>query len=413
MKKIVSLCLMMILLLSAFATAIPVSAAATEKYANYYEWNFEDSSLNDLENGVFYANTGNNALSVKTPTDLSVADTVNNYLTNNKATAGYSVKQAERVTNGANLGNALYICDRYLDFETDIHLNPATPWKIELVGSIPKGGMNNIGTNGIGKTALFANESEKDYFFVDGSNRAFWLYDNGDSFSVQSQNSIGAWNSNARIGQQRVQKLVITNELHDDNKWYIHYQIAECYNSTDEWTGKDTYFNLDCSARNWTFDGIGSNSYYLTSNPSGRNGYNPYFSSIKIWEDTSVEWTGVQLQKGVTAQDSVASVRMVANIRGLDWKDAGYAISLSNHTPAIGGDNITLYRTKTVYSSIRDGDRDLQNTEGNYYMALAITDIPQAKFASEIYVRPYVTDSAGNVIYGNVISFSVTDLLNQ
>lgn len=413
MKKRVAFLLFTVMLLTASLNIFSVSASAANIHANYYEWTFDDASLNDTENGIFYANTGNNSLTVKTPDDLTVANNVNSYLTKNTASAGYDVKKAER-TGGADLGNALYVCDRYLDFSTDINLKPQTAWRIEIVGNIPKGSRNNTGSNGIGKTALFANETANDYFFVDGTNRAFWLYDNNSAFSVQSNNSTGVWNSNCRIGQHRVQKLVISNELHEDGHWYIHYQIAECYNSpNDAWNGKDTYFNASADNRNWTFDGIGSNTYCITANASGSNGYNPYFSSIKIWEDTSyINFDGVQVKSGDTAESESVSVRLVSTLKGLDWQEAGYVISLSNKTPMLDGENVTVYRTQTVYSSIGAGEKVLTAASGYYYIALKIDNIPKASFDTEIYVRPYVKDAEEKVIYGELASFHVSELFN-
>ncbi len=416
MKKRVAFLLLTVMLLTASLNVFSVSASAADTHANYYEWTFDDASLNDTENGIFYANTGNNSLTVKTPDDLTVANNVNSYLTNNTASAGYSVKQAER-TGSTDLGNALYVCDRYLDFGTDINLKPKTAWRIEIVGNIPKGGMNKDGTKtsyGIGKTALFANETAKDYLFVDGADRAFYLYDNNYAFSVQSSNCVGVWSSSCRIGQQRVQKLVISNELHEDGHWYIHYQIAECYNyPNDAWNGQDTYFTASWDNRDWTFDGIGSNTYYITANPSGTNGYNPYFSSIKIWEDTSyINLDGVQVRSGDTAESESTSVRLVSTLKGLDWQEAGYVISLSNKTPMLDGENVTAYRTQTVYSSIGSGEEVLTASSGYYYIALKIDNIPKASFDTEIYIRPYVKDAEGKVIYGELASFHASELFS-
>lgn len=418
MKKRVAFLLLTVMLLTSSLNVFSVSASAADTHANYYEWTFDDASLNDTENGIFYANTGNNSLTVKTPDDLTVANNVNSYLTNNTASAGYSVKQAER-TGSTDLGNALYVCDRYLDFGTDINLKPKTAWRIEIVGNIPKGGYNNTGSNGIGKTALFANETAQDYLFVEGTGRAFWLYDNYDgikegAFDVQSSNCTGVWSSSCRIGQQRVQKLVISNELHEDGHWHIHYQIAECYNSpTDAWNGQDTYFNASWDNRDWTFDGIGSNTYYITANPSSTNGYNPYFSSIKIWEDTSyINLDGVQVRSGDTAESASTSVRLVSTLKGLDWQEAGYVISLSNKTPMLDGENVTAYRTQTVYSSIGSGEEVLTASSGYYYIALKIDNIPKASFDTEIYIRPYVKDAEGKVIYGELASFHASELFS-
>ena len=96
-NKILSFLLTLTVLLTGSAMYFRADAAGgTQTVANYYEWNFENDALNDTENGVFQANTGNNSLTVKTPADLSVAEKVNGYLTNNTAKAGYSIKKAER-----------------------------------------------------------------------------------------------------------------------------------------------------------------------------------------------------------------------------------------------------------------------------------------------------------------------------
>lgn len=416
MKKKLCILLTFAVLLSCTLTLFPVSAAGSAgKVANYYEWNFDDAALNDTENGIFYANTGNNSLTVKTPTDLTVANNVNSYLTNNSAQAGYSIKKAER-TGDTDLGNALYVCDRYLDFGTEICLQPKTPWRIEIAGRIAMGNKSNAGdatSYGVGRAALFANERANDYLFVVGNDRAFYLYDNDYAFSVQSSNSVGAWSGSCRIGQQRTQKLVISNELHEDGHWYIHWQIAECYDSpADAWNGQETYFKATWDNRDWVFSGIGSNSYYLTANPSGKNGFNPYISSLKIWEDTSIEWTGVQTSAGSTAASETTSVRMVATIKGLEcWQEAGYVLSLSNSDPRLGGEKVTVKSTKTVYTGINAGYDTLIAPDGSYYLALVIGNIPNARFDTNIYVRPYVINLDGNVLYGNLATIRVGNLL--
>ena len=250
--------------------------------------------------------------------------------------------------------------------------------------------------------------------FVTGNDRAFYLYDNNYAFSVQSSNSEGVWSNSCRIGQQRTQKLVISNELHEDGHWYIHYQIAECYDSpTDAWNGKDSYFKASWDNRDWVFSGIGSEQYYLTANVSGKNGYNPYISSLKIWEDTSVFWSGVQLNAGCTAESESAEVRMVATVKGLEnWREAGYVMSLSNPDPRLGGEHVTTRSTHTVYSQIRAGSETMQADAGRYFLALEIGEIPQANFGTNIYVRPYLIDQVGNVLYGNLTSIRVSSLFH-
>lgn len=419
-NKILSFLLTLTVLLTGSAMYFRADAAGgTQTVANYYEWNFENDALNDTENGVFQANTGNNSLTVKTPADLSVAEKVNGYIINNYAKAGYRIGKGDR-SGTANLGNMLYVCDRYLDFGTDIHLKQKTPWRIEIIGRIATGNITNAGDQssyGVGRAALFANDKAKDYVFVTGNGQAFNLYDNNGSYNVRSSNSEGVWSDSCRIGQQRVQKLIISNEQHEDGHWYIHYQIAECYDSpNDAWNGKDSYFTNPWDDRDWVFSGIGSELYYLTANSltvnsTLINGYNPCISSLKIWEDTSVYWSGVQLNAGCTAESESAEVRMVATVKGLEnWREAGYVMSLSNTDPRLGGEHVMTRSTHTVYSQIRAGSETMQADAGRYFLALEIGEIPQANFGTNIYVRPYVIDQAGNVLYGNLTSIRVSSL---
>ena len=424
MKRITSIILSIVMLASMAVLCIPASAEATSTTANYYEWNFDDASLNDTANGVFTANSGNNTLTVKTPTDLTVANAVNTYLTGSKATAGYSVKAATQ-SNGTKvyteLGNALYVCDRYLDFGTDIHLDCDKEWKIEITGNIPKGGISNNGSNGIGKTALFAGETKGDHIFVDGGNRAFYLYDNyptNSAFSVQTSNttvdSAHPWSSDARIGQQRDQKLVIENVKLENGEHRIRWSIVESYNyPNDAWNGGIQTWNNNTTNRDFVFEGIGSNTYYITANPSSTNGYNPFFSSIKIWEDTSVTMEGFQTRTSTTAQSDSADVRMLSLINGTDaYMSAGFVVSKSNPSPVLGGENVTDYKTKTVYTSISVSGDEHAAVDGYYYVPLVIENIPNAKFNETIYVRSYVIDTEGNITYGNLCSFKVADLLS-
>ncbi len=418
MKKLLSLFLVLSLAIIGTAAIFPAAADTAVKTPAYYEWNFDDASLNDTANGVYTANTGNNTITVKTPTDLTYANNSHAYLTGGSYATGHSVKKAER-SGSTDLGNALYVCDRYLEFATDIVLDGQTAWKIEITGSIPKGHTTYTGAsgsgNGVTRTALFDNTDDSgDRIVVNGDARAFFLFDNNSQKEVQKDNSTGAWTSGSgRIGQHRVQKLVISNQQHADGKWYLHYQIAECYNSTsDAWNGQDTYWNTTMDNIDLVFNAMGSNGRYITANANGTTGYNPYFSSIKIWEDTTAPVIdGVQLLAGTTSASTSTAARIVGEIDSLNYSEVGYAISLSNTNPTLGGANVTPYSTKKVYTSIGATDPILPENTGWYLMALEISAIPNANFATKIYVRPYGVKTDGTVIYGNTVSFTVNQYL--
>ena len=433
MKKITSIILSIVMLASMAVLCIPASAEAKTSTANYYEWNFD--SLSDgtvADNTVINADSGNNTLTVKKPSadNLVVAGNVKTKCSSNGTNllSGAKVQTAKATSTSigtvgdySGLGKALYIADRYLEFGTEIHLDCTKPWKVELTGNLMRGGMTRTALGqydyGVGDGAILANDETDDYLFIDGGDRAFWLYDNNNSFEVRTSNSTG-WATTYRIGQNRDQRLIIEN-VYDEAKeiWCLKWTVAECYNSTgDAWNGVVcTFTNKDAGmvGRDFVFTGLGSEEHCITSNINGTWGYNPWFSSIKIWEDTSVTMEGFQTRTSTTAQSESADVRMLATVNGTGaYKTAGFVVSKSNSAPTLDAQNVTDYSTKTVYTSINVAGDEQAAVAGRYYVPLVINNIPNAKFNETIYVRAYLVTASGDIIYGNVCSFKVADLLD-
>ena len=92
----------------------------------------------------------------------------------------------------------------------------------------------------------------------------------------------------------------------------------------------------------------------------------------------------------------------------------GWAFSITNSNPEIGGEGVVLKNSTRVYSSLIANGKVVTTEDvygavdySKYFYVFEITDIPNNHHATEIYVRPYVEMADGTIVYGDVSSRSV------
>ena len=97
--------------------------------------------------------------------------------------------------------------------------------------------------------------------------------------------------------------------------------------------------------------------------------------------------------------DSLASentdLRFLFTIGSLDYTRVGFVFSKTNENPTVGGDGCSTYQTTNVHSKVRANGELIAAGTGRYWVAVKLSDIPNASFSTKIYVRPFVQDGQG------------------
>ena len=97
--------------------------------------------------------------------------------------------------------------------------------------------------------------------------------------------------------------------------------------------------------------------------------------------------------------DSLASentdLRFLFTIGSLDYTRVGFVFSKTNANPTVGGDGCSTYQTTNVHSKVRANGELIAAGTGRYWVAVKLSDIPNASFGTKIYVRPFVQDGQG------------------
>ncbi|MBP5610691.1 MAG: hypothetical protein J6X72_05080, partial [Clostridia bacterium] len=83
----------------------------------------------------------------------------------------------------------------------------------------------------------------------------------------------------------------------------------------------------------------------------------------------------------------------------------GFVFSKTNRTPTIGGDDCHVYQTTSVYSAVWANGEKITAPAGRHWVAVEVSNIPNASFDEPIYVRPFVDD--GEIGYGVSRNLSV------
>ena len=132
-------------------------------------------------------------------------------------------------------------------------------------------------------------------------------------------------------------------------------------------------------------------------------------NELKAMFPLDIEASGMQLLSGTTAGSEKTSVRLVITLTSAEVEaltNVGAYISLSADAQTTGIKKATSW----VYTSIKADDVQVNAELGTYFVLVEIQNIPNASFGSTIYVTPFVTSEAGEVL-GEEISFNVTGLI--
>ena len=101
------------------------------------------------------------------------------------------------------------------------------------------------------------------------------------------------------------------------------------------------------------------------------------------------------------------SLRFLFTVGKLDYTRVGFVFSKTNIDPMLGGSGCHTWEPTNgkVYSSVRANGEKIYAAPGRYWVAVKVTEIPQASFDEPIYVKPFVQDGSG-IRYGELHAIS-------
>jgi len=102
-----------------------------------------------------------------------------------------------------------------------------------------------------------------------------------------------------------------------------------------------------------------------------------------------------QTISGDTHASEDTELRFLFTIGSLDYVHVGFVFSKTNANPTVGGSGCYTFETTSVHSAVwANGDR-IEAPDGRYWVAVKMTNIPNASFDDPIYVRAFVQDGSG------------------
>ena len=111
--------------------------------------------------------------------------------------------------------------------------------------------------------------------------------------------------------------------------------------------------------------------------------------------------------------DEDTDLRFLFSINNLDYDAVGFVFSTSDDPVKTGtkqSGNFT--ESTTVYRSVTANGEDINAPVGRFWVAVQLSDIPHASFATYVYIRPYVEDGSGTR-YGETRRINVCEALGH
>lgn len=140
------------------------------------------------------------------------------------------------------------------------------------------------------------------------------------------------------------------------------------------------------------------------------------------WVPQSMLNTIAQLSKGTDSASDKTSMRVLSSVDSTQYKSVGFVLSTTDKSDVTDtNESCTTVKTTTVYGSILADDESIHVDEirsekfcdeSQYLFALTLNDIPNVKFDSEIYLRPFYITQDGTKVYGTTATKSVQNMLS-
>ncbi len=118
---------------------------------------------------------------------------------------------------------------------------------------------------------------------------------------------------------------------------------------------------------------------------------------------------GYQAPTSYSMIDATSNLRFVFTVSAeklAGYTSVGFVFSKTDSTPEKGEDGVKTYNATTVYRSITADGKTVNASDGRFWVAVKLTNIPRSYFDGTIYVRAFVTDGEGTR-YSSTESISV------
>ena len=143
--------------------------------------------------------------------------------------------------------------------------------------------------------------------------------------------------------------------------------------------------------------------------------------TVSAVQDSRMLNVKYQFPTNLTGSSSSTAIRLFAAVDELDkYSKVGWCYSLTNSNPTKDGNYCYKYESTKVYNSLYANGKlktvkDIYSgaTWANYIFFFEISNIPNADFNTNIYVRSYVILKDGSIEYGTVSTINIQKYLNS
>ncbi len=143
----------------------------------------------------------------------------------------------------------------------------------------------------------------------------------------------------------------------------------------------------------------------------------PVAADVTLAEDGEIEDYRYQTVTGTNVKTSEETdLRFLFSIDETklnDYTAVGFVFSKSDDDPVkVDSPKVNYKEVTAVYSAVIANSEEIPAPDGRYWVAVKLSEIPHASFATEIYVRPFVEDGEGTR-YGETKHINVCEALGH
>lgn len=136
--------------------------------------------------------------------------------------------------------------------------------------------------------------------------------------------------------------------------------------------------------------------------------YDVALKKVSLQTIPTADWEGYQIKEN---DDGTFDLRLISLLHSLKYAEAGYEVIAAYQDANGNADKQVIKTTDTVYTSVMEGTKTVWSAnEGEYILALAITDIQSNLERLELLVRPYTVSAEGSKMYGTAVYLTYNGL---
>ena len=126
-----------------------------------------------------------------------------------------------------------------------------------------------------------------------------------------------------------------------------------------------------------------------------------------------IENFGYQTLNGTDVKESAdTDLRFLFSINNLDYNEVGFVFSTSDDPLKTDNPKPNYKAMTKAYRSVTANGEEIKAPNGRFWVAVKLSDIPHASFATYVYIRPYVQDGSGTR-YGETKRINVCEALGH